>query len=126
MERDLYGSQKKIWKMLRNRKSEVNETVQLHKISGSVWWQHFSSLYNSGTQLDNTVTADEGNDCESERIEIRVSELEKALISLKNRKAPSQEDISNELLKYGGRSLMVELIKLFTMITDQRKDSGSF
>ena len=84
MERDLYGSQKKIWKMLQNRKSEVKDAVQLHKISGSVWWHHFSSLYNSGTQLDNTVIVHEGNDCELERIEITDSELEKALISLKN------------------------------------------
>ena len=75
MERDLYGSQKKIWKMLRNRKSELNETLQLHKISGSVWWQHFSSLYNSDTHLDSTVIADEGNDCESERIEITENEF---------------------------------------------------
>ena len=75
IERDLYGSQKKIWKMLRNRKSELNETLQLHKTSGSVWWQHFSSLYNSDTHLDNTVIADEGNDCESERIEITENEF---------------------------------------------------
>ena len=121
MEHDLYGSQKKIWKMLRNRKSEVNETVQPHKISGSIWWQHFSSLYNSGTQLENTVIADKAKDCKPEIIEITDSELEKALISLKNRKAPSQDDISNKLLKYGGRSLIVELIKLFRMITDERK-----
>jgi len=121
MEHDLYGSQKKIWKMLRNRKLEVKETIQLNKISGSTWWQHFSSLYNSDTSADYNIIIEEDNVQEEERIELTEYELEKALISLKNRKAPSQDDICNEFLKYGGRSLTAELIKLFRKIIDQRK-----
>jgi hypothetical protein len=112
--------------MLRNRKLEVNETVQLNKISGSEWWQHFSPLYNSSTSEDNFVTVNEGNNHGLERIEIIECELEKALVSLKSRKAPSQDDICNERLKYGGRSLIAELIKMFRKIIDQRKIPASW
>ena len=33
MERDLYGGQKKIWNMLRNRKKSINEFIQTTNIS---------------------------------------------------------------------------------------------
>jgi hypothetical protein len=111
---------RKFGKCSKNRKLELNETVQLNNISGSAWWQHFSSLYNSSTPVDNFVTVDEGNDHGLERIEITKFEIEKALISLKNRKASSQDDICNERFKYGGRSLIAELIKLFRKIVEKR------
>lgn len=37
MERTLYGSQKKVWRMLRNRKCEINDTIRINKIEESKW-----------------------------------------------------------------------------------------
>ncbi|XP_045467858.1 craniofacial development protein 2-like [Harmonia axyridis] len=45
MEHDLYGAQKKVWNMLRNRKKPVNEHIQMTRISSDTWEKHFHQLY---------------------------------------------------------------------------------
>lgn len=45
IQHDLYGAQKMIWKLLRNRRKPVNETVRLSYISEEEWRTHFGNLY---------------------------------------------------------------------------------
>jgi len=45
MEYDLYGSQKKIWNTLRNRRRAVNEYVQITTITMEEWEEYFRNLY---------------------------------------------------------------------------------
>ena len=45
MERNLYGEQKKIWNMLKNRKKPINEFIQTTKISIENWEKYFRELY---------------------------------------------------------------------------------
>ena len=49
------------------------------------------------------------------------SEVISALLSLKNKKAPGIDDISNELLKYGGNQLTSELTKMIKIIFQQTR-----
>jgi hypothetical protein len=44
MEKDLYGAQKRVWKMLRNKKKPVSEYVQTNKIAVREWENYFQSL----------------------------------------------------------------------------------
>lgn len=50
MEHDLYGEQKKLWNMLRNRKKHVNESLQTTKITTDEWKKHFMELYKYRTK----------------------------------------------------------------------------
>lgn len=52
MEHDLYGRQKRVWNMLRNRKKPVNEYVIVctTRITTEEWERHFRTLYTGETQ----------------------------------------------------------------------------
>lgn len=71
MERDLYGSQRKIWGMLRRNKLEIKDTVETNKISMTEWEEYFRTAYSGEENLlqakDNEET-DEIN-IETEAIE---------------------------------------------------------
>lgn len=45
MEHDLYGGQRRVWNMLRNRKRPVNEEVQISAIKPEMWMEYFENLY---------------------------------------------------------------------------------
>lgn len=44
MKHNLYRGQKKIWRMLRNRKKPINEEVQRNTITPETWIAHFRNL----------------------------------------------------------------------------------
>lgn len=52
-----------------------------------------------------------------------------SMLKLKNRKAPGLDDITNEMIKYGGENLLKELeiffnkIILYSKVPDQWKES---
>jgi len=48
MEHDLYGSQKKIWGLIRRRKRKVNEYVTVTTIPGEAWINYFRQMFNEG------------------------------------------------------------------------------
>ncbi|KAL3282520.1 hypothetical protein HHI36_005702, partial [Cryptolaemus montrouzieri] len=43
----MYGTQRRIWNMLRARKKPKNEYVQLNQVSAKQWEQHLTELYNN-------------------------------------------------------------------------------
>ena len=45
MEHDIYGAQKKVWKLIRRAKKEVNELVINNKITIDEWETFFRELY---------------------------------------------------------------------------------
>jgi len=47
MDHDLYGAQKKVWKMLKNRTKPINEFVQTNRVTKDVWEKYFRKLYNT-------------------------------------------------------------------------------
>lgn len=61
MEYDLYGAQKRVWNMLKNRKKHVNEFVQTIKITSEEWEKHFADLYRNedGNEKTDNICAEE-------------------------------------------------------------------
>ena len=51
MEHDIYVAQKKVWKLIRGTKKEVNELVMNNKITVGKWEKFFHELY-KGTSDD--------------------------------------------------------------------------
>lgn len=47
MDYDLDGAEKKVWKMLKNRKKPINEFVQTKGVTKDVWEKYFRELYNT-------------------------------------------------------------------------------
>lgn len=116
MESDLYGSQRKIWNMLRNRKKQVNELIQLPEITKDVWEKHFTQLFE--TQETEEVNEEE-HSCSNEKdpeAEIALEDIIKAVQKLKTRKSPGPDQISNEMIKFGGSAAIKEIHKLFKKI----------
>lgn len=107
MENDLYGAQKKVWKLLRRSKNETNEFMTNSKITIQEWEQFFRSLYQTPNN-DTPVIQFADDD-----INISREDVTQELRSLKNRKAAGPDNISNEMLKYGGLELATNLTKLF-------------
>lgn len=122
MEHDLYGGQKKVWKMLRKRKRPVNEEVQVATISEEQWTTYFKELYTEKVfDETNPVNVTETIIGTPENTEITSEEVVLAIKGLKNRKAPGVDDINNEMLKNGGAVVIHELTTLFNKIIRERK-----
>ena len=86
-EHDIYGAQKKMWKLIRTKK-EVNELVINNKITIDEWEKFFCELYR-GTSDDSEPKLDIMED-----IPISKEDIEKELRSLKNRNSPGPDGIS--------------------------------
>lgn len=119
MKRDLYGGQRKVWNMLRNRRKPINDYIQISKITKKEWETYFKKLYT------NTNDKDEGNQT-AERTEegewlVTREMLTKTVTKLKNRKSPGVDNITNEMIKYGGSALMDELLRFYNMILTQKQ-----
>ncbi|KAJ4436358.1 hypothetical protein ANN_18990, partial [Periplaneta americana] len=112
MEKDLYGGQKKVWKMLRNRKKPINEYLQIPSISPEGWVTYFQKLYDNEEEVNNEFITT----IEEEIIPIPIKDIQDTITQLKNRKAPGVDNISNEMIKYGGSLLVEEIHKLFRKI----------
>jgi len=114
MTHDLYGAQKKVWKMLRGLKKPISEYKQLSTINTEQWESYFTSLYSSGTplhipQMNNHLNAS-----------ISLDEVEENIKKLKNRKANGVDRIPNELLKYGGAGVNEQIHILFNKILEEK------
>lgn len=149
MEHDLYGGQRRIWNMLRNRKKPVNEYVHTTRITTEEWERYFwerYTLYTGETpqpELENEVEesgeqqepyigeapqSEPGNEIEEsmeqqeqEQELLTRNKVKAAILKLKSRKAPGLDNINNVLLKYGGQALREELYALLCKIHSQRK-----
>jgi hypothetical protein len=115
MEHDLYGAQRKVWKMLREKKKPINEYVQTNKISIAEWERYFGNLYS------NTITRTETDITITESATLEENEITNGMKRLKNRKGLGYDDIPNELLKYGGEELANNLHSLFNLILEETK-----
>lgn len=62
MEHDLYGGQKKIWNILRNRKRPINEFIQMSTINKNEQVNYFKKLYEPSAD-----TIDAGNEKNNEK-----------------------------------------------------------
>lgn len=116
MERDLYGSQRKIWNMLRNRKKHVNKLIQLPEATKNIWENHFTQLYE--TQETEEINEEEHscNKEEDPEVEIALEDIIKAVQKLETRKSPGPDQISNEMIKFGGNAAIKEIHKLFKKV----------
>jgi len=117
MERDLYGTQKRVWKMLRRRKQNVNEYIRIKEVTLDQWQKHFDTLYNNDSEEEMEQSAEEVDI----KLFIDENKIDMAIKKLKNRKAPGETGISNELVKYGGSKLQEEIKKLFIKIQKEQK-----
>lgn len=114
MEYDLYGTQKRIWKMLQKQKKNVNEYTQVNHISKEDWVNHHKAQHNQ-LQTSNTVIPETDN---KEKIDIPMKKLRESVTRLKNRKTPGPDGITNEMIKYGGDSICKQLHMLFNKILE--------
>lgn len=91
----LTDAQYEIWKMIRNRKTEINGTQPTDKISGEEWIAHFSNMYNNEGNTENQnhhPIAQIHNDDETSK-----EELQRTIKILNNRKAQGLDGIVNEM-----------------------------
>ncbi|KAH1024898.1 hypothetical protein HUJ05_009734 [Dendroctonus ponderosae] len=115
MEHDLYGGQKRIWNMLRNRKRPVNEYIQITKITTEDWEKHFEQLYRN--KEENTETKETPTNEETPPTwQIPIEEIKQTATALKKQKITCIDEITNEMIKYGGNALMDELKDFYNKI----------
>lgn len=110
MDYDMYGAQRKVWKMLKNRKKPVNEYVQTKGVPLEQWEKYFRDLYDA-QEIEGPEVHETPPNALFENAEIK-----QKLTKLKNRKAPGTDNIPNEFLKYGGKELINKLTILFNKI----------
>ena len=118
MERDLYGGQKKIWNMLRNRKKPINEFIQTTKISIEDWEKHFRELYASTEDYAENIITQMGDNTHPPW-NISLERIEHIASKLKNRKSAGIDEIYNEMIKYGGSMLLKQIQILFNKILNE-------
>lgn len=110
LERDFYGQQRKIWRMIQNQKKEILEYVIPHNIEEKAWVEYFGKLY-SGDQEELDKRA-QGNS----HVVVTRTEIDSTLKMLKNRKSAGEDTITNEMLKYGGPHLWDQIYILINQV----------
>ena len=110
LERDFYGQQRKIWRMIQNQKKEILEYVIPHNIDEKTWMEYFKKLY-AGTP-EECDRRDRGNSC----VAVTKMEIDNTLKTLKNRKSAGEDGITNEMLKYGGPHLWEQIYVLIDQV----------
>lgn len=108
MEHDLYGGQKKIWKMSRKRKKLVTEEIQINNATIETWEKHFRNLYKTLERRDDGDDEENNNNMDTlkkDNTEITIEEVKQAILKSKTRKPPGIDDIANELIKYGSSKI---------------------
>lgn len=122
MEHDLYGAQRKVWKMIQNQKKEINEYINNTNISKTQWVEHFRNIYtHPSPTTDRTIHSEVLQSNNNEEAIISLEEVQEAIRRLKNRKSPGPDNIHNELLKYGGENLHEILTVMFNKILQEGK-----
>lgn len=110
MERDFYGQQNRIWRMIQNQKRETQEYININKTI-----DYFTLLY-AGTMETSRIIPE--ND---DRVEINETEVVEVIQKLRNRKSPGEDGITNEMIKYGGPKLWQETTVLKKQIFNSSK-----
>lgn len=112
LESDFYGQQKQMWRFIRQQRKEVNELVGTNQIEESTWIEYLTELFRGDSTQENGPQ----NITINESTTITAEEVKETLKKIKNRKSPGQDGIPNELLKYGGESLVTEITSLANKI----------
>lgn len=120
MKHDLTRAQSRVWKMIRNRKADVNELGITNAIDEEAWTNHFKNMYGTDSNMGmiNRTIGESDNDVE---IEITIQDVRTTVEKLKGRKAPGKDGITNEMLKYGGDSLQQELLKFVNVAVESQR-----
>lgn len=118
MESDFYGLQKQIWRFIRTQRKEINELVETNHIAKETWINYLSELFKS-EEIEVEINTPEI--VTNDNVQIETSDINIALRKMKNRKSPGQDDIPNELLKYGGPCLIQQLTSLIQKIIYQHR-----
>lgn len=109
IENDVHGRQNVAYKIMNHLKSEEKDTAELNVIKKDDWIKYYKDLL-----YDPTVIAEDKSQYNNPQIDpLSKHEMEYALSSMKNRKAPGVDGINAELLKYGGEELKTRLLELF-------------
>lgn len=85
------------------------------------WANHFEQLLNRASESSTVVGCESVPMNNTQVSEPREREVEEAIKTLKNNKAPGEDLINAELFKYGGNSLKLELHSLICKIWQQEK-----
>lgn len=133
MERDFYGIQKQIWRLIRSSHKEMNELSSRNPISKEEWQTYLTNLYrktNNGSDKENneipeTVMRKKNNEIPeivlNDSTNITEKDITTALTKTKNRKSPGPDGINNEMLKYGGKKLYEQLTTMLSKILNEGK-----
>lgn len=121
MQADMYGAQKRIWKLLRGMKQGMNETIQLKSITEETWEKYFSDLYADIKDPIEPQKETTKIGFLEEHMQITKEHVRETMKKLKNRKTPNQDKIPNELIKNGGSAMIEEYTKLFNIILQHGK-----
>ena len=107
MERDFYGQQKSVWRMIQNQKRETQGYININNtIDKKKWVDYFTSLYAREMEKPRIICED------NNPVEVNEREKIEVIQKLKDRKSPSEDGIINEMIKNGGPTLWKEITVL--------------
>lgn len=109
-----YSKSREAWKAIKACRANTKQTSHISMITPTQWTEHYINLQqetrNEYIQQEEPVLTNET------QIEIRVTDVEKALQQTKNNRAAGPGGVKPELIKYGGKKLCLILTELFQLI----------
>lgn len=118
MEKDFYGLQKQIWRMIRTQRKEINELVENKHIAKETWMKYLRSLYSKNKE-ENVTGRNISEIVINNEKQVVPADVQRALRLLKNRKSPGQDSIPNKVLKHDGQRLIQHLTNIINQILNQ-------
>lgn len=102
--------------MILGRKKPINEYIQTNTIRKEDWEDYFEQLYHNEENTSENIDIETETEDEDMNMSITREMVVNGIKKLKNRKAPGEDGIANELIKYGGDYLTTEIHSLYNKI----------
>ena len=119
--KELYGPQKTSSVPITSKDQSALLTDQQERLDR--WKEHFSELLNQPSEVDEAVLDRIPQYLEAGELAVQptVAEIDKAILSLSNNRAPGEDGLPAEIFKHGGMELRNEIHRLFLKIWDEEK-----
>lgn len=113
VEDDIHGRQEFAYKMMKHLNKTEKDDAKINIINKDEWLTYYTKLWTKEENMENPGNRN-GKDEEEDRSvdQIEMGELEAALQKTKNRKAPGQDNINPELLKFAHIEVKLRFLQL--------------
>lgn len=120
IENDIHGRQRTAYKIMKHLNKDEKDIANLQILDYSLWFEYCKNLWTNEYEEEIELDTPEIR-VKTEIDNLEFWELEQAIKNSKNKKAPGQDGINTELLKYIPDGMKFRLLNILNQCWQQKK-----